>query len=801
MKRRSYAAILTLMLCAVILIGCAGSNGVSKESFDFRECSEDGLPIGWSVVSYENSSSVTCEDGVVTIASDTLNDCRLVHDIPVAASTRYVLRAELCTEGVSDGEGATLSIDNYSIDGSYLYSNGVYGTNDWETVTLAFETAKSQESVRIALRLGGYSSVSEGVARFRNITVEKSDSAPVPFQKLATRSSQTKASEKAEGSYEAFFSLIAWSTIFAAAALLYGIYRHFDSLQAASLPKRTGYAIFAAVVLIGFVIRLLLCSVYQGHATDMSCWIAWGNQIANGGFATFYDGTWYDYPPGYMLILGGMQTLMRVLHVADWESETLRLFWYMLPAFLADIGCGLLILRFCKEQDCPDAMGLTLAGLIVLNPAVFFLSGAWGQIDSILTLFLLLSFEALRKDRRILCGIWFAIAVLIKWQALIYGPVLAIVYIATLATQKDRRLQRTDLIKSVVAVASSLLLIFLVSLPFRGTMSPFWIVERFFKASSGYDYATVEGYNFFALLGANWTRADADLFRGASAGGALLNALSTAGKLVFPTAIVWIGFESVRDFKTRNGIGSYLTLGFMALAFGIIQLITFAFPEAESFYWVLLGTVGVLGMIGWLLQNAKLSELKTFLSTNDSAFYGSVIGLLGLILPIGCWILWLIGKLLPQGFTFKMFGIIAIVAALGGVIWMVFRYTRADRMHERDPEVLYLTAACFMLWVFTFGHYMHERYVFPVLILLLFAYAGSKDKRILLAALLLSVTTFLNEQVAMYVVSDGAIDAIRGGERHNHFLAVCSALEVLSTFYLTTAVVRKEIALGKGVKA
>ena len=58
------------MLCAVILIGCAGSNGVSKESFDFRECSEDGLPIGWSVVSYENSSSVTCEDGVVTIASD-----------------------------------------------------------------------------------------------------------------------------------------------------------------------------------------------------------------------------------------------------------------------------------------------------------------------------------------------------------------------------------------------------------------------------------------------------------------------------------------------------------------------------------------------------------------------------------------------------------------------------------------------------------------------------------------------------------------------------------------------------------
>ena len=96
---------------------------------------------------------------------------------------------------------------------------------------------------------------------------------------------------------------------------------------------------------------------------------------------------------------------------------------------------------------------------------------------------------------------------------------------------------------------------------------------------------------------------------------------------------------------------------------------------------------------------------------------------------------------------------------------------------------------------------MHERYVFPVLILLLFAYAATNDRKLLLYAILFTLTTFLNEMVAMYVVSDGAIHAIRGGERHNLFLMVCSAAEVLTALQLLLHVGFRLAHLPKGGEA
>ena len=791
---------LLAMLLLASLFGCAKAGGTDAETFDFSELSGDGLPLGWTVVSYENQYSADCVDGVVTLQSDVADDCRLVHTVAVSGGTKYVLRADIATEGVTGGEGATLSIDNYSFDGSYIYSQGLFGTNDWTHIELAFETDKKQDEVQLALRLGGYSSVASGTVRFRNVVFEQSDTASVGFQRLVMRSdSDASKTEKSDGEYEAFFSLLFWLTVLAAAALLFGVYRNRERLEAAPMDGRTRMTLFGLIVLIGLVIRLSLCKVFQGHATDMGCWVSWGNQIADGRFASFYDGTWYDYPPGYMLVLGALTWIMRLLGVSEWGSETLRLFWYMLPAFLCDIGCGVLVMRFAKEQNRSDAEALLLGGLIVLNPAAVYLSGAWGQIDSILTLLLLLAFEAFRKDRRILCGVWYALAVLVKWQALIYGPVLAMVYLATLATNADRVKRRIDLWKTVAAVALAIGIILLVSLPFRGTMGVFWIVERFLSASSGYDYATVEGYNFFALLGANWRNANVDLFNGAGVGAALLLTLNTLGKLLVPVGITTLGVASVREFRERRGCTALISIGAALLLCVIIRIVTFAVPEMENAAWLLYGTATLIGLVGWYAQRMEqIRSFPTLLRTDETAYYGFVTTALSVGALSGTFLAWLLCRLVGIALTYKVFGSILIGLSAAAAGWMLWRYYKAGRLHEREPELLYLVSACFMLWVFTFGQYMHERYVFPVLIFLLFAYAASKNRRILLCALLLTVSTFLNELVAMYVVSDGAIHAIRGGETHNRFLAACSMIEVASALYLTGVVHRH--LMGKGGK-
>ena len=782
---------LWLLLLLLTVTACGKGQGAEAQTFDFSETA-GGLPLGWSVISYENQYTADTFGGAVMLRSEKADDLRLVRTVPVDGGKKYVLSAEIATERVMDGEGATLSIDNFSQDGSYIYSEGLFGTNDWTRVELAFETDKSQSAVQLALRLGGYSSVSSGTVSFRNVTLLKTDQAGVRFQKLVTRSAATaKTEDKSDDEYEAFFSLLFWLTVITAALLLYGVFRHRDRLLHAPVNAKTKWLGFGLAVLIGFVIRLFLCAVFKGHATDMSCWVSWGNQIADGRFSTFYDGTWYDYPPGYMLVLGGLTWIMRLLHVADWGSETLRLFWYMLPAFLCDIGCGALLMRFCREQKLPDAAALLLGALVVLNPAAIWLSGAWGQIDSILTLLLLLTYGAFRKGHRIGAGLWYAAAVLIKWQALIYGPVLALVYIGTLLSEADRKERLKKLGATVLAAAVALLAIFVVSLPFRGSMGIFWIVERFMKASSGYDYATVEGYNFFALLGANWRDANADLFNGAGAGGALLLTFNTIGKLLLPLAVITLSAAAVRDFRQRRGYAAAMSLGALLLLCTVLYVIAYVAEEAEGFVWTLYGASAVLSLTAWLVQlcDGKLN-LRALLTGEDGVVkYGLWTALLSAGTLLFTWLLWLPLHIFGIALNYKIFGSLMIAAALGGTVWLLWRHYRAGRLTERDPEMLYLVSAMFMLWVFTFGQYMHERYVFPVLILLLFAYATSGDKRVLLGALLLTLTTFLNETVAMYVVSEGAIHAVRGGDTHNQMIAVCSAAEVLTALYLTAAVV------------
>lgn len=111
--------------------------------------------------------------------------------------------------------------------------------------------------------------------------------------------------------------------------------------------------------------------------------------------------------------------------------------------------------------------------------------------------------------------------------------------------------------------------------------------------------------------------------------------------------------------------------------------------------------------------------------------------------------------------------------------------------HKRDgaktlsaqPERLLIPAAFCMFMIFTFGHYMHERYVFPVMALLMLSYIVSRDERLLAASLMLSVVLSLNEATAMYVVSNAASSAVRGTQQHQIVTAVCSVFEVLTFFY------------------
>ena len=633
-------------LAAVLILFPVLTASAADSLLENTDLSGDGIPEGWEVRSYlKEEYSVNALNGDVTLISYAPNDLRLCQTVTVKENTAYVVSAEVEASNVMGGRGATLSIDNYSIDGCYIYSKNILGSVDWTDINLTFRTGAEQTAVLVALRLGGYSELSTGSVRFRNVRLNEASevSGAISLSSGVSGNSEQHNDELSEAHKIRLRSVLHLFIVMAvvdAVVLVFGFYRNREQIGSIDMSREKRRKLFVLAVLSGLVLRSLLSAAWGGHDTDMSCWIGWGNYISQFGPSSFYTAPgheWYDYPPEYMLVLGLISRILDILHVPAGTKSAV--FAYMLPAALADIAVASLIMRCARKEGVSESGQLLLGCLFVFNPAVIMLSGVWGQIDSILTLLLLLSFLKLTDGRRITAGALYGLAIMIKWQALIYGPVLACAYILHIRSKKD-------LYRTALAVASALGVIFIVSLPFKGEQSVFWVIDKFLKSAGGYRYASVEAYNFLALCGGNWA------------------------------------------YVSKKFIG---------------------------------------------------------------------------------------------GITYGAFGTAAILLAITISLCMQYRCARPSLSNGRskyeDGWMLFLSASFCMYMIFTFGQYMHERYVFPVVALLMVTYIMTRETRWLLCSLLLSVTLFLNEASAMYVISSLASAVVRGGREHNTVVAVCSFAE------------------------
>lgn len=642
--------------CIVRLTGKSGSAPEEDVSFSFKDGA--GCPDGWELVSYEGKYTCTVSNGAVALHSDMADDVRIVRVVPCQGSTVYVFSGFIRTEGVEKGRGASLSIDNYAVDKSCIYSDSFYGDTEWVRVELCFKTMPEQTELRLALRMGGYSEASRGTAYFKDISFVCDDSRTdyvtlYPWGGSSEEDDTDTAVWDSE-KLKSMFAVMEWAAVLLGCFWIFCIYRNKDELETRALTKEKYRLIFAFIVLAGIIIRAILCAVFKGHDTDMSCFIAWGQDIAANGTYNFYTAAgheWYDYPPGYMLFLG---LWTRIVNGLTADPYSVRgVFMYMLPAMAADYGCAKLLMKAAREQDMKEGAQLLIGGFTFLNPALLYLSGAWGQIDSILTFLLLCSFRLLLKEKRELSGLMFGLAVLTKWQALMFGPAYAAAHVVLALLPEKKLTADRKLLGTGLGALSACAVILIVSLLFRGGQSVFWIVPKFLNAASGYDYASVEAYNYMTLCGGNWAKASS--------------------------------------------------------------------PVAS----------------------------------------------------------------LP--FTYKQMGTVFILFSVIIGILMLAAQTRAEERQENRRETAsraaILSAALTMAMIFTFGHYMHERYIIPVILFTLLAYLMYKDRRLLLVAMLFTLTTFLNEMTAMFVVSKAAAAVVRGSAMHTDVAQLCSLAEVCVCIY------------------
>ncbi len=261
-------------------------------------------------------------------------------------------------------------------------------------------------------------------------------------------------------------------------------------LESSPSERRFG---LAAILAGALLLRLVLAAFCKGHPVDIGTFGAWAGHAAEGLLSFYSPGYFADYPPGYIYVLwliGKSRALLQV----GFDTPEFRVMLKS-PAIVADLATVGVIHRMATERNYDPAKILGLAALYAFNPAVIVDSAVWGQVDSVLTLFLLLGVLWLER-RPAASGAAFAAALLVKPQALIFAPIPLLWF-------GDRLLRRHTAAELSLFLPAAILVFALGVLPFAAVHGPAWVVEKYVSTLASYPYASLNAANVFALIGGN----------------------------------------------------------------------------------------------------------------------------------------------------------------------------------------------------------------------------------------------------------------------------------------------------------
>ena len=682
-----------LFLFLIMLLFCR-LNPVCAENLldnpDFLELDEEDLPADWYTDAYIMEPGYTLfshAEGdpehpmAAVIQNIGENDARFAQTVEVEPDSLYLLSGFVKADHVEGGHGV-----NLSVEGVYAFSEKYYETNgQWKYIEYYGETGPEQEYLTVFARLGGYSGISTGKAYFADLSLKKVDSVPGDgiadlWYREDTYVSQDEDETEDDimtfGTFRPWLMLIGlFFSVLALCALYRSHRREYCSLQSPNI----GTLHIGIVMLSALALRLAVCWLVEGYMVDVNCFLSWGNTMMSVGPARFYEATSFcDYPPLYTYILAINTVVTRLL---GGSTEAARIAFRFIPCICDLIGCWMLYRILIREKAFQEYSCFLFLIFTAFNPATILNSAAWGQMDSVLCLLLLAVAVFAVRGKWMAALPLYVVAVLVKPQALMLGP-LGMIYIL-IAWIRNTDCRR----KILYGTGISLLVLAAGVIPFSLNQNWDWLIQLYGRTLASYPYATVNTANFFYLLGGNWSSVSS----AASLWVPVLLSLFCAGY-----AILWyVSCSKIKGRITESIIGAVFAFFFILAAC----------LEAS---WAWTGGLAMCFIFVLIISQAVRS--------------GNI-------------------RLLPW---------------LGGLLYVL---------------------------LYVFGVKMHERYVFPALLLLGYAWVLLKDRRILYVLILFTFTLFINEGVVLD-------NSIRLGSQMGHlnndtvWLAdIISLLNIAGSFY------------------
>jgi hypothetical protein len=175
----------------------------------------------------------------------------------------------------------------------------------------------------------------------------------------------------------------------------------------------------APLMIAGLFVRLAL-ALLPGFGVDIGTFTSWSNDLAVNNPWNFYRQDYFtDYAPGYMYVLWVIGEINQQAHFDSDQME----YVLKLPSIAADLGSAYLLYVVLAAQRQRVRLGAVAAYLFF--PPSLLIGAVWGQVDSILSFFLLLSVYYIGTNHPVRGAVAYTVGFLVKPQAIAALPFLA----------------------------------------------------------------------------------------------------------------------------------------------------------------------------------------------------------------------------------------------------------------------------------------------------------------------------------------------------------------------------------------
>jgi len=236
------------------------------------------------------------------------------------------------------------------------------------------------------------------------------------------------------------------------------------------------------IVLLLFLTYIFIMPRY-GHGGDLTYWKIWCEHIFSYGLINAY-GSQANYHPFFMYILW-------IFNLSQNSIDKIHQNIYLLKAFtlIFDFITAYAVLIIIPKNYRNFQL---IPFLLLFNISYLYNTLIWGQVDAIYTCFVFLAFIFMYKKNIILSSIFYTIAINNKMQAIIFLPLLILMFVYFYHCFSKKQI--------IISVISAIIIQIIIPLPFIFGSGLHKIISVYTSAIDYYTLVSMNAFNIWYFI-------------------------------------------------------------------------------------------------------------------------------------------------------------------------------------------------------------------------------------------------------------------------------------------------------------